>query len=331
MLKDTKHYKIIVVEDNAGDFFLLEDYLQETIAAPEILHFQSFKELNVFLETAPEGINIILLDLTLPDKRGEDLIKDTLAIAAAVPVVALTGYTDASFAVKSLSLGVSDYLLKDDLNAVTLYKSIIYNIERNKNLVKLKDSEHRYSDLFHLSPQPMWVHDKNSHEFLDVNEAAIQHYGFSNAEFLSMTLKDILPEEDILSSDVNPANGENDTHDVRRHKKKNGEIIYVDVRSNIIPYQGRKAEVVLVNDITESLKHIKAIELQNEKLTEIAWTQSHVVRAPLARIMGLIELITDESTEAEDRKEMLNHVVDSAYELDEIIRTIVNKSKQIMP
>lgn len=331
MLKDTKHYKIVVVEDNPGDYFLLEDYLEEMIAAPEIFHFQSFRELSTFLTETNEKIDVVLLDLTLPDKRGEDLIKDTLTIAAAIPVVALTGYTDASFAVKSLALGISDYLLKDDLNAVTLYKSIIYNIERNKSLVKLKDSEHRYSDLFHLSPQPMWVQDKESHRFLDVNDAAVVHYGFSSEEFLSMTLHDILAADELDPTDDLSIYETNDSTEIQRHKKKSGAVIYVDVRRNTIPYQGIKAEVLLVNDITESLKHIKAIELQNAKLTEIAWTQSHVVRAPLARIMGLIELINDESTTEEDKKEMLTHVVASSYELDEIIRAIVNKSKQIMP
>ncbi|GAA4772050.1 MULTISPECIES: PAS domain S-box protein [Flavobacterium] len=329
MHKDRKKYTLIVVEDNAGDFFLLQDYLDEMILAPEIIHVASFKELDSFFATNSKEIDIVLLDLSLPDKKGEELIKDTLEIVGTTPTVVLTGYPDFSFAVKSLALGISDYLLKDDLNAATLYKSIIYNIERNKNLVKLKESEHRYSDLFHLSPQPMWVYNLDNYQFLDVNLAAIDHYGYTTEEFQTMLVTDIECdsfEKDLISNEIFV-----NFEEVYRHRKKNGEIIYVSIQSNTIPYKEKEAKVVLVNDITESIKHLKAIEEQNKRLMKIAWTQSHVVRAPLARIMGLVNLISDEGISIEEKLEMLSHVLDSANELDEIIREIVKQSKLILP
>lgn len=329
MHKDRKKYTLIVVEDNAGDFFLLQDYLDEMILAPEIIHVASFKELDSFFATNSKEIDIVLLDLSLPDKKGEELIKDTLEIVGTTPTVVLTGYPDFSFAVKSLALGISDYLLKDDLNAATLYKSIIYNIERNKNLVKLKESEHRYSDLFHLSPQSMWVYNPDNYQFLDVNLAAIDHYGYTKEEFQTMLVTDIECDsfdKDLISNEIFV-----NYKEVYRHRKKNGEIIYVSIQSNTIPYKEKEAKVVLVNDITESLKHLKAIEEQNKRLMKIAWTQSHVVRAPLARIMGLVNLISDEHISIDERIEMLSHVLDSANELDEIIREIVKQSKLILP
>lgn len=329
MHKDKKKYSIVVVEDNAGDFFLLQDYLEETILIPDIIHVESFKELETYLAETTKTIDIVLLDLSLPDKRGEELIKDALKIIPTAPTVVLTGYPDFSFAVKSLGLGISDYLLKDDLNAATLYKSILYNIERNKNVVKLKESEQRYSDLFHLSPLPMWVYDIESLQFLDVNLAAEKHYGYTTEEFLQLTVADIFPRDHDADLVLSETAG--NVKDVFKHKKKNGEVIYVSIRSNTIPYKGGKAELVLVNDVTESLMYLKAIEQQNKQLMEIAWTQSHLVRAPLARIMGLVHLISDEDTTLPEKMEMLPHVIDSANELDDIIRKIVNQSKLILP
>ena len=329
MHKDKKKYTIVVVEDNAGDFFLLQDYLEEMILAPEIVHVESFKALENYLAVTTAAIDIVLLDLSLPDKRGEELIINALKIITTAPTVVLTGYPDFSFAVKSLGLGISDYLLKDDLNAATLYKSILYNIERNKNVVKLKESEQRYSDLFHLSPLPMWVYDTESLQFLDVNLAAENHYGYTTEEFLRLTVADITSldhDEDLIFSGA-----VGNVKDIFKHKKKSGEVIYVAIRSNTIPYKGKQAELVLVNDITESLMYLKAIELQNKQLMEIAWTQSHVVRAPLARIMGLIHLISDDDTALAEKLEMLPHVIASANELDDIIRKIVNQSKLILP
>lgn len=102
----------------------------------------------------------------------------------------------------------------------------------------------------------------------------------------------------------------------------------VNVNAHVMNYNGKKSTLVLIDDITENLKHLKSIEKQNETLREIAWMQSHVVRAPLARIMGIIHLINDSSV-IEEKGELLKYILDSAIELDAIIKEIVNKSTTI--
>src|SRR5690606_34482716 len=113
------------------------------------------------------------------------------------------------------------------------------------------------------------------------------------------------------------------------HRKKNGEIIKVDRQSNVIQFHGRKAELVLLNDMTEKLYHIEAIEAQNKKLQEIAWLQSHMVRAPLARIMGLVDVIQNLPASNIDQNRLLTAIYDSATELDSILRDITKKAEQI--
>src|SRR5690606_964679 len=116
---------------------------------------------------------------------------------------------------------------------------------------------------------------------------------------------------------------------VYMHQKKDGTVMHVEVIRNIIRFQGRKAEVVLINDITEKLNYIEAIESQNSKLQEIAWLQSHVVRAPLARIMGLIDLIQHFPEPAIQHSELLDAINRAAVELDNVIRSITDKAEQI--
>ena len=84
-----------------------------------------------------------------------------------------------------------------------------------------------------------------------------------------------------------------------------------------------------LQDITEQKNHLRAIEEQNSKLREIAWLQSHVVRAPLARIMGLVNCINLDSTQEREMREMIGHILSAANELDGIVREIVNKTEQI--
>src|SRR5690606_32243458 len=201
------------------------------------------------------------------------------------------------------------------------------------HLKEVAESEKKYSTLFHFSPLPMWVYDLETYRYLDVNAAAISHYGYTREEFLSMTIMDIRPAEELPK--VEAAVAFSRQHDelfskgLFKHRKKNGEIIHAEVRRNIIKFHGRKAEVILAHDITEKLYYIEAIEAQNKKLQEIAWMQSHMVRAPLARIMGLVDVIQNVPESGIENSELLDAIHSSAVELDDILRNITKKAEQI--
>ncbi len=334
MGKDTYPYRILVIEDNPGDFLLIEDYLDEHILSVQIVSAKTFKEATVILEQQVSVFDIILLDLSLPDKSSEGLLKEIIKISKCAPIIVLTGFSELDFAIKSLSLGLADYLVKEDLSSIILYKSIVYNIERNRYILKIQSSEKKYLNLFQMSPLPMWVYDSDTLEFLDVNQSAVRHYGYTMEEFLSMTIKDIRPQEDMTDLEKSLERSKSKEQDfqsqgVFRHTLKNGRIIYVDIQINLIKFNDRNAKLVLANDITNSIEHTKTIELQNEKLREISWLQSHVVRAPLSRIMGLINVLSTDQLNPEDKKKYLDYALKSAKELDVIIRDVVNKSQQI--
>src|SRR5882757_5581342 len=123
---------ILVIEDNPGDFALVEEFLLEQIDAPVISHALDYKTAKDMLSARGHPFDVILLDLSLPDKTGMPLIQEIVEISLNTPVIVLTGYTDFEFGVKSLSLGVSDYILKDELTSLSLYKSIVYSMERKK-------------------------------------------------------------------------------------------------------------------------------------------------------------------------------------------------------
>ena len=205
--------------------------------------------------------------------------------------------------------------------------------ERQAKEVELMASEKRYSDLFHLSPQPMYVFDTDTLRFLDVNNAATRQYGYSREEFLLMTIQDIWPKEEIpqLFEELNKAkkNKADFYRGVVTHVTKQGDTIHVDLQSNHIPYKEKNARLVLASNITDRIEYLKTLEIQNEKLTEIAWTQSHVVRAPLARIMALIDMIKNYPELNEENEELLGYIFTSAVELDEVIREISRKAEAV--
>ena len=97
------------------------------------------------------------------------------------------------------------------------------------------------------SPIPMWIFDRTTLQILEVNEAAIELYGFSRDEFLNMTILDIRPLEDIpkVLKVTLRAPGREENGGVWRHRKKDGTVFQAKVASWEITFQGRKAALAL--------------------------------------------------------------------------------------
>jgi PAS domain S-box-containing protein len=340
-------------------------------------------------------------------------------------------------------------------------------LESLQTTIKNKDYlQEKYKKLFDRSPMPMWLFDTKTLAFLDVNEAAVRHYGYTREDFLSMTIKDIRPSRNaenienlVKANRISGAFYEGHAE----HTKKNGENIYVKIESNLVELEGQAVRLVLATDITDDLNnqlevfnvnqrikesesnlkaifensidgfvlldnnyyiktfnskaldyikfsnqqsefetgknifdfiefsgreylrevlkkvisggevieydrnypaakgdlwirytitpvfqdntvkgacisgrdvtarkmYVKTVEAQNKTFREISWMQSHLVRAPLARIMGLTQLLKD-STNEDEKAEVLGFLTASSAELDDIIKLITQKSAYIV-
>jgi PAS domain S-box-containing protein len=115
------------------------------------------------------------------------------------------------------------------------------------------DENARFRYLFEQNPTPMWVYDARSLAFLEVNDAAVQHYGYARAEFLAMRIVDIRPMEDVPKLLELTANRPAGLRHVGtwRHRIRSGAVIDVDIRSSSIAFAGREAVLVVARDITQ--------------------------------------------------------------------------------
>lgn len=150
-------------------------------------------------------------------------------------------------------------------------------------LDEAQSSELRVHDMFLRHPKPMWVFERETLKFVSVNEAAIQHYGYTGAEFLGMTLKDIRPPEEVtkLPGEVTGGAGAHCDIGITRHAKKSGEVIHVRMTVHPIPYQGGLAMLAMADDITAELLSKRALERQeaqfrqlHDSLAEVLWLAS---------------------------------------------------------
>ena len=150
--------------------------------------------------------------------------------------------------------------------------------ESSRKKKSQKESPNRYKDFFDYNPFPLWIYDKESMRFLEVNSAAILHYGYSREEFLSMTLKDIRPPEDIPlflnfynnKKEISGPDREYFILGLWRHLKKNGEIIYAETKRMDIRFGETSAGIVIVKDVTEQTKAQKSLRESEERFRLLA-------------------------------------------------------------
>lgn len=114
-----------------------------------------------------------------------------------------------------------------------------------------------------------------------------------------------------------------------RVTRPNGDVRYLRSWAKLkTDAQGIPVEMIgACLDITETVIQMQAIEQQNSQLLDIAWMQSHMIRSPLTRIMALVELIKDTPDSDPEKIELLNHLLTSAYELDEQVKRINKKAE----
>jgi len=126
----------------------------------------------------------------------------------------------------------------------------------------------QYQLLFDKNPMPMWVYDRETLAFLQVNEAAVEHYGYSADEFRAMTLKDIRPPEEVgrLEEVMRSAPSQSTKRGIWKHRRKDGTLIDVEITRTNISLQGRRVSFALANDITERAAAERALATTNEAL-----------------------------------------------------------------
>jgi len=131
--------------------------------------------------------------------------------------------------------------------------------------------ENRTQYLFENNPNSMWIYDLETLQFLAVNQAAITHYGYTEDEFLSMTLIDIRLAEDIpkLLEAIAKVSEGFSSPKVWRHCKKDGSLIFVDVSAHTLSYNDRRCKLILVNDVTQKIQAEESLKLAEAKYRSI--------------------------------------------------------------
>ena len=135
----------------------------------------------------------------------------------------------------------------------------------------MRQSEETHRLLFEKSPLPMWVVERETLQFLAVNDAAVRHYGSSRAEFLEMTLRDVHPPEEVpqLLVDLARDASEQGSPLTTRHRKKDGTVIDVEVVAHDIAFGEWNALLAVLTDVTERRRSEVALRRSRESFQQL--------------------------------------------------------------
>jgi CheY-like chemotaxis protein len=337
-----KALKILLLEDSQEDIFLIEKELKTGRIAFESFAVDSKDEFEKALyEVNPD---IILADHSLPQFNSIEALKiyhqfhaETKII---IPFILITGSVSEEFAAQCIKSGVDDYILKDRLKRLpaairsALEKTQIER-ERQKFFTEIISNEAMMREAEQLAHFGSWQVDlvnrksKWSDEIYRILGYEPKHSKITFEIFLNHihpedkpSIKEVI-DEAILHQDSFPCEF--------RIIDQKGEIKHI--LSNIRVKRNNEHQPIQLSgfnlDITRQKRQTEALSLQNKKLMEIAWIQSHEVRAPLARMMGLINILESHQTDERHVKDFLKPLLESAYELDTIIRKIVRKTEEV--
>ena len=208
---------------------------------------------------------------------------------------------------------------------------------RKQAELRLLESEEQYRLLFDSNPQPMWVYDVETMAFLAVNQAAVNHYGYSHGEFLSMKIRDIsrfeetqLPEEHGVTRPGESERKASPSPRVWTHRKKDGSLIDVEIAVGSIEFRGRRAGLALVTDVTER-KHLETQLLQSQKMDSVgrlAGGVAHDFNNLLGVITGYGELLAGRLPNDPQLKRYVNDILKAAERAAGLTRQLLAFSRK---
>jgi two-component system, NarL family, sensor histidine kinase UhpB len=276
MSKEINSYRLLVIEDNRGDYVLLQQYLQlSKLPIEKIFHAESMGAVPAL--AVDTVFDIALLDLTLPDSTGVDSVITLTGLLPKTPIVVLSGLSTIKIAIESISLGAQDYLVKREFDEKLLAKSVLYSIERKRATEKLRESNELYEFVNKATHDTIWDWDYLTKEGR-WGDGIMETFGYSeaNRKYNENWLNEYIHPEDkerVMKNIIGQLeNGLQNWQDEFRFRCADGTYKFVKDRGFILydnggkPYRMIGAMTDITYEVQEEMRITKAtIDAQEQE------------------------------------------------------------------
>lgn len=249
--------------------------------------------------------DVVLSDYSLPRFSAPAAFTTLTDKRRDVPFIIVSGTIGEEVAVGAMKLGVQDYILKSNLTRLSaaVEREVREFSDQRRVRDQLRRSDDRYRHLFENSPLAMWVYDLQTLKVIAANEQAVQLYGYDSEEFCSLTLAEILDQEEesrkFYVGGASPPPGEK----TWRHRRKDGSVLFVETRTQDVEIDGWELRLVAVHDVTarrraedalrkteEQLRHAQKMEAVGRLASGVA----HDFNNLLSVVLGCANLVLDD-------------------------------------
>jgi two-component system cell cycle sensor histidine kinase/response regulator CckA len=333
--------RVLTAEDSEEDALLVERELRKGGFAVKITQVQDEAGMRAALENGT--FDLVLSDWSMPNFSALGALEVAKSHGQDVPFIVVTGTVGDEVAVQALRAGAHDYVAKDRLaRLVPAVQRELREAEsrraRRRAEEEVVKSTERYRAMFAASPLPMWLFDVDSLAFLEVNDAAVVHYGYSREEFLGLTLAEIRPSDDIATLRADIAS-HTDSHQptLWRHRKKNGDVILVEIKAHDVVLEERSARLVLVNDVTDRVRAEEMLRKTEEQLRQaqkmeavgrLAGGVAHDFNNMLSVILSCTELLLGDMAQDDPRREDVGEIREAGKRAADLTRQLLMFSRQ---
>nr|WP_295931022.1 ATP-binding protein [uncultured Dyadobacter sp.] len=316
--------RVLLVDDDEDDYFLTREYFQDLVNWKfDITWCATFRDAEKHIRD--NKYDLYLFDYLLGESTGIDLIELACSFECEEPIILLTGKGDTKIAVEALRLGAADYLIKSELDAEKLERSIRYALERTSVLKALRHSERRYRRIFEESSDFLFISDLEGN-IIDFNEAASMLTGRSVEELKERKITELIegPLFSALWTDI--ADQPIHDHEVKLLTKDNDKrycllSASVEVDDDHPYVQGR------IHDMT-ARKQSENERLFSEKMAvtgRLVRMLAHEVRNPLTNVNLSAEQLEMELVD-EDQKFYTQIIKRNCTRINDLITQLLQPS-----
>lgn len=308
----TDEISVLLVESSEKEAL----YIGELLASSkdyncEIYHCSSLKEASKLL--GENEIDITLINLFLPDSYGIHTFNNLFHTFPDMPFIVLTELDDNYIGVNAVKQGAQDYLLKNEMNTLSLNRSITYAIERKHTEERLRKSEEKYRELFMRSKDAIYMSTVDGN-FIDINPAGLALFGYSKEDMEFIEVKDLYVNQEDRNKLTFTLSEEGEVSDYEvRLQKKDGEILFCilntivikDEQGRVLGYQGIIKDITLRKRAEEALiKSLRDLDFANRELQDLNVNLEEKVDERTAELIKEKEIVEHQHREI---KESINY------------------------